>query len=45
MSRMTGDMEAIRQLTCDGTINLTKIFFYLFLPLLSCQELALSSFC
>ncbi len=29
MSRMTGDMEAIRQLTADGTVHLTKIIFYL----------------
>lgn len=29
MSRMTGDMEAIRQLMADGTVNLTKIIFYL----------------
>ncbi|HLV09565.1 MAG TPA: ABC transporter ATP-binding protein [Halanaerobiales bacterium] len=29
MSRMTGDMEAIRQLTAEGTINLTKMLFYL----------------
>ncbi|MFW6281634.1 MAG: ABC transporter ATP-binding protein, partial [bacterium] len=31
MSRMTGDMEAIRQLTAEGTINFTKIIFYLLL--------------
>ena len=30
MSRMTRDMEAIRQLTCDGILNFTKMFFYLF---------------
>jgi len=29
MSRMTGDMEAIRQLMADGTVHLTKIIFYL----------------
>lgn len=30
MSRMTGDMEAIRQLFADGVVNLVKILFYLF---------------
>lgn len=31
MSRMTGDMEAIRNLMANGTVQLTKIVFYLLL--------------
>lgn len=31
MSRMTGDMQAIRQLLADGLVNFTKIIFYLVL--------------
>ena len=44
MSRMTGDMEAIRQLTCDGTINLTKIFFYLFFTSIVLSRISLKLF-
>ncbi|NLJ84008.1 MAG: ABC transporter ATP-binding protein [Halanaerobiaceae bacterium] len=44
MSRMTGDMEAIRQLTCDGILNFTKMFFYLFFTFIVLSKISLKLF-
>ena len=41
MSRMTGDMEAIRQLTCDGVLNFSKMFFYLFFTFIVLSRISL----